>query len=170
VESGLPNLINNEKILRRYTMLSKRSMVIGRIIICVFFLLFTNKGLNAADTTSQIITHVDEILNENPQKAGEKSQVIKIAEDDTLTLLVVRTIEGPGLKRHVHKAHDETIFVVKGAGQIFVNDKWIDVKPGSIHFNPKGAVHTSRPAGNEPFVIVSMFTPALKEPDRQSVE
>jgi quercetin dioxygenase-like cupin family protein len=151
-------------------MLSKKSNIVGGIVISLFFFLFVLECSYAADTTPQIITHVDEILNENPLKTGEKSQVIKIAEDDTLTMLVVRTIEGPGLKRHVHKAHDETIFVVKGAGQIFVNDKWIDVKPGSIHFNPKGAVHTSRPAGNEPFVIISIFTPALKEPDRHFVE
>ena len=160
------NQIREEEVI----MLSKKNVSICGIIAVVLIFLATSASIYAADTTPQIITHVDEILNENPLKTGEKSQVIKIAEDDTLTLLVVRTIEGPGLKRHVHKAHDETIFVVKGAGQIFVNDKWVDVKPGSIHFNPMGAVHTSRPTGNEPFVILSIFTPALKEPDRHFVE
>jgi mannose-6-phosphate isomerase-like protein (cupin superfamily) len=151
-------------------MLSKRNVSICGIIVFLFIFLAIPVSLYAADTTSQIITDVDEILNENSLKTGEKSQFIKIAEDDTVTLAVVRTIEGPGLRRHVHKAHDETIYVVRGSGQIFVNDKWVDVRPGSVHFNPMGAMHTSRPTGNEPFVILSIFTPALKEPDRHFVE
>jgi len=151
-------------------MLWKRNVGICGIIVFLFIFLATPVSGYAADTTPQIITHVDEILKENPPKTGEKSQFIKIAEDDTVTLAIVRTIEGPGLKKHVHKTHDETISVVRGSGQIFVNDKWIDVKPGSIHFNPMGAVHTSRPTGNEPFVIISIFIPALKEPDRHFVE
>jgi len=151
-------------------MLSKKNVNICGIIAFVFIFITTSISIHASDTSSQIVTHVDEILKENPIKTGEKSQVIKIAEDDTVTLAVVRTIEGPGLKRHIHKTHDEIISVVKGSGQIFVNDKWVDVKPGSVHFNPRGVVHTSRPAGNEPFVIISIFTPALKEPDRHYVE
>jgi hypothetical protein len=110
------NQIREEEVI----MLSKKNVSICGIIAFVLIFLATSASIYAADTTSQIITHVDEILNENPLKTGEKSQVIKIAEDDTVTLGIVRTIEGPGLKRHVHKAHDETISVVKGSGQIFV--------------------------------------------------
>lgn len=120
--------------------------------------------------SSQVLNNIDEILNKNPLKADQKVQVIKIAEDDTVTLSVVRSIGGPGLKKHIHKTHDETIYVVRGSGQIFVDDKWVDVKPGDIHFNPMGKVHTSRPTGDEPFVIISVFTPALKSPDRQYME
>jgi hypothetical protein len=60
-------------------MLSTRSIAVGGIIICVFFLLFTIKGLNAADTTSQVLSHIDEILKANPLKDGEKTQTINVA-------------------------------------------------------------------------------------------
>ena len=148
----------------------------GMAISITFFLLVLTDLSDAQSqptaqaTVSQVLTTIDEILTKNPLKADQKTQLIKIAEDDTITLAVVRSIGGPGLKRHIHKTHNETIYVVSGSGQIFVNDQWVDVKPGNIHFNPMGKVHTSRPVGDEPFVIISVFTPALKAPDRQDVE
>lgn len=64
--------------------------------------LATSISVNSADTTQQIINQIDEILKENPLKPGEKAQTIKIAEDDTISLLVLRVTEGVGVKRHVH--------------------------------------------------------------------
>jgi len=151
-------------------MLSNRDISIWAIIICVSFFLLTVTNLNAADTTSQIITHVDEILKENPLKAGEKVQTINIAQDDTIGLFVVRAMEGFAIKPHFHKTHDETVYVVKGRGQMLINDKWVDIIPGSIHFNPMGKVHSLKNASNEPLVLISIFSPAMKEPDRVFVE
>jgi mannose-6-phosphate isomerase-like protein (cupin superfamily) len=151
-------------------MLSKRNITLSGIVVFLFIFLATLVSINAADTTSQIINHIDEILKDNPLKAGEKAQTITIAQDDTISLLVVRLTEGFGVKRHVHKTHNETIYVVKGTAQMYINDKWVDIKPGILHFNPMGKVHTIKNTGNEPLVIISIFTPAMKEPDRHFVE
>jgi len=151
-------------------MLSRRNISICGIVICLFFILATLTNLNAADTTSQIITHIDEILKENPLKAGEKAQTITIAQDDTISLLVLRATEGVVIKSHLHKTHDETVYIIKGTGQMLIHDKWIDIKPGSLHFNPMGKVHSTKVTGNEPLVVISIFTPAMKEPDRHFVE
>ncbi|MGA7878773.1 MAG: hypothetical protein WCA08_24145, partial [Desulfoferrobacter sp.] len=102
--------------------------------IC-FFLSFFLTTVNGEDTLAQVISQVDELLVENPLPEGKKGQAIKIAEDDTVTILLVRQIEGAGLKPHFHKTHDESLYVVRGAGQLLINDKWVDLKPGSIHFN-----------------------------------
>ncbi len=151
-------------------MLSKRNISICGIGFCLFFFLATLANLNAADTTSQIITHIDEILTQNPLKAGEKAQTITIAQDDTISLLVLRATEGVVIKSHLHKTHDETVYVIKGTAQMFINGKWIDVKPGSLHFNPMGKAHSTKVTGNEPLVVISIFTPAMKEPDRHFLE
>jgi mannose-6-phosphate isomerase-like protein (cupin superfamily) len=151
-------------------MLSRRNISIWGIVICLFFFLSTLTNLNAADTTSQIITHIEEILKENPLKAGEKAQTITIAQDDTISLLVLRATEGVVIKSHFHKTHDETVYVIKGTGQMLINDKWVELKPGSLHFNPMGKVHSTKITGNEPLVAISIFTPAMKEPDRHFVE
>jgi len=151
-------------------MLSRRNISISGIVVFLFIFLATLVSINAADTTSQIITHIDEILKANPLKAGEKAQTITIAQDNTISLLVLRATEGVVIKSHLHKTHDETVYIIKGTGQMLVNDKWVDIKPGTLHFNPMGKVHSTKVTGNEPLVVISIFTPAMKELDRHFVE
>jgi mannose-6-phosphate isomerase-like protein (cupin superfamily) len=79
---------------------------------------------------------------------------------------VLRATEGVVIKSHLHKTHDETVYIIKGTGQMLVNDKWVDLKPGTLHFNPMGKVHSTKVTGNEPLVVIPIFTPAMKEPDR----
>ena len=148
----------------------KRKIVFFGIVISLFIFIMSSVALNAADTPSQIVTHIDEILKANPLKAGEKAQMIKIAQDDTVSIFVVRASEGVELKPHVHKTHDEIVYVIKGSAQMLIDDKMVDVKPGSLHFNPMGKIHSSKVTSNEPYVVLSIFTPALKEPDRHFVE
>ena len=131
-------------------MLSRRNMTICGIIFFLFIFLIPSVSIHAADTTSQIITNVDEILKNNPLKAGEKFQLITVAQDDTITLSVLRLTEGAIVKPHLHKTHDETVYVVRGTGQMFIDGKWVDVKAGSLHFNPMGKVHATKNTGNEP--------------------
>ncbi len=147
-------------------MLNGRMVKICGIVIFLFIIFPSSASINAADTTDQIIKQIDQILAEKPLPAGEKGQMIKIAEDDTITLFVGRMTEGGGVKPHFHKTHDESIYVIKGTVQLFINDKWVDLKPGSLHFNPKGKVHGITATGNEPAVVISIFTPALKDADR----
>ena len=154
-------------------MSSKKNIAFLGIVIFPFIFIISLVSLNAADTPSQVVTHIDEILKANPLKAGEKAQMIKIAQDDTVSFFVVRASEGVELKPHVHKTHDEIVYVIKGSAQMLIDDKddkLVDVKPGSLHFNPMGKIHSSKVTSNEPYVVLSIFTPALKEPDRHFVE
>ena len=97
-------------------------------------------------------------------------QMINIAQDETISLFIVRMVDGHVVKKHFHKTHDEVIFIIKGTGQMFVNEEWVSLKPGCIHFNPIGKIHSTKQTGNEPLVYISVFTPALKERDRNFVE
>ena len=151
-------------------MLSKRNIPIWSMVLGLSLLLLSSTNLNAADTTSQVMTHIDEILKANPLEPGKPAQMIPIAQDDTISLFIVRAVPGFVLKSHFHKTHDETVYVIKGAGQMLINDKWVDIKPGSFHFNPLSKVHSVKNTGNEPLVLISIFTPGLKEPDRHFVE
>jgi mannose-6-phosphate isomerase-like protein (cupin superfamily) len=151
-------------------MLSKRNITLYGIVVFLFIFLATLVSTNAADTTEQIINQIDDILNANPLKPGEKAQAIKIAESNTVTLLVLRLLEGVEVKKHIHKTHDEIVLGVKGMGQVMVGEKWVDIKPGTVHFNPMGKVHAAKNIGKEPVVVISIYTPALKEPDRHFVE
>jgi mannose-6-phosphate isomerase-like protein (cupin superfamily) len=151
-------------------MVSKRNISMWGSVFCLSFCLLTLSNAGAADTTLQVMTHIDEILKENPMRAGTNAQMIKIAETDTISLYVVRAIEGMVLKSHLHKTHEESVYVIQGTGQMFVNDKWVDIHQGTVHFNPMGKVHAIKHTGSGPLVVLSVFTPALKEPDRHFVE
>jgi len=147
-----------------------RKLFYSAVFVCLVLLSFTISSSQAEDTTDQILTQVDDILNANPLKAGEKIQMINIAQDDTVSSVLIRFAEGAEVKPHFHKIHDEIVYVIKGSGQMLVNDKWIDVKPGTVHFNPMNKVHSTRNTGKDPLVILSIFTPSMKEPDRNFVE
>ncbi|MCK4898339.1 MAG: cupin domain-containing protein [Anaerolineales bacterium] len=147
-------------------MLLTRSIAILGIILFLFASFATLAPANGADTTWQIMTHIDEVLKENPLPAGEKSQLIKIAEDDTISVFVVRMMPGTKLGPHYHEEHNEIEYVIRGTAQLLVNDKWVDIKPGSIHFNPMRKVHAARNNGNEPLIVLIAFTPAMKVTDR----
>jgi quercetin dioxygenase-like cupin family protein len=148
-------------------MLSKKNLSIWGIVVFLFIFLATLVSTNAQDTTSQIITHIDEILNANPLKPDQKVQRIVVAQDDSITILVMRGTEG-AIKPHIHKTHNETVYAYKGTVQMLVNDKWVDLKPGTLHFNPMGKVHGVK--ASEPFVAIIIFTPGLKQPDQHFVE
>jgi quercetin dioxygenase-like cupin family protein len=140
------------------------------ILVCLALLFFAMSSAQAANTTDQILTQVDDILNANPLKADEKIQMINVAQDDTVSFFLIRLTEGAEVKPHFHKTHDEIVYVIKGSGQMLVNDKWIDVKHGTVHFNPMNKVHSTRNTGKDPLVVLSIFTPSMKETDRNFVE
>ena len=147
-------------------MLLTRNIPFLGIILFLSVSIATLAAANGADTTWQIMTHIDEVLKENPLPPGEKSQLIKIAEDDTISVFVVRMMPGAKLGPHYHEEHDEIEYVIRGTAQLLVNDKWVDIKPGSIHFNPMRKVHAARNNGNEPLIVLIAFTPAMKVTDR----
>lgn len=151
-------------------MLSKKNISICRIGVCLFFFIATFALANAADTNYQIVTTVDKILKDNPLKAGETVQLIKIAEDNTITVFLGRIVEGAEVKSHFHKTHDETLCVIKGTGQEMIDGKWVDIEPGSFHFNPKTKIHSTKNTGSGDLVFISIFTPAMKEVDRNYVQ
>jgi quercetin dioxygenase-like cupin family protein len=118
----------------------------------------------------QIFSQIDELLEQNPLPSGQKAQIIKIADNDAATISLIRSIEGAGLKPHFHRTHNEMLYAIKGEGKLLINDKWVDFKPGGVHFNPLGKTHTVKQVGTEPFVFLSIFTPGMEDPDRQFVE
>ncbi len=150
-------------------MVSKRSISICGIVS--FFFFFVNlASANTASAFEQIINNIDDILQANPLPPGQKGQQIKIAETETATILVGRSTEGAiSAKPHIHKTHDETLYIVRGTAQLFINGKWVDFNAGGIHFNPMGKVHTLKRTGKE-LIFISTFTPAMKETDRHFVE
>jgi quercetin dioxygenase-like cupin family protein len=147
-----------------------RIIITLAIFACLVLSFATVNPAKAANSTEQILTQIDNILNANPLKATDKIQMINVVQDDTTTIYVIRFIEGAEAKPHLHKTHNEMVYVLKGSGQMLINGNWIDVKPGTFHFNPMNKVHATKNTGKEHLVIFSIFTPSMKEPDRHFID
>ncbi|MDQ5984457.1 MAG: hypothetical protein CSYNP_00152 [Syntrophus sp. SKADARSKE-3] len=150
--------------------MAKRAVLSLAIIVCLVLTFLIAAPAKAANPAEQIITHIADILKDNPLSATDKVQMINIVQDDTVTINVARLNLGAEVKPHFHKTHNEMVHVLRGSGQMLINGKWIDVKPGTFHFNPMNKVHATKNTGNEPLVIYSIFTPSMKETDRYFVD
>jgi quercetin dioxygenase-like cupin family protein len=150
--------------------MKKRIIITWAIFACLVLSLLNAFPANAANSQEQILIQTDDILKANPIKATDKVQMINVVQDDTTTIYVARLIEGAEVKPHLHKTHNEMVYVLKGSGQMLINGKWIDVKPGTFHFNPMNKIHATKNTGKEHLVIFSIFTPSMKEPDRYFVD
>ncbi len=118
------------------------------------------------DTMRQILARIDDILRDNPVPAGETSRAVRLVDDDALTLIVSCLLEGGELKSHLHRTHAETEYFIRGAGQLLVDGRWVEIGAGSLHYNPAGAVHAIRNTGKGPLVVLILFTPGMTETDR----
>ena len=151
-------------------MVFKKGFYAGLIIVTLLFYFAGFVSADSTNTTWQVLSSIDEILKNNPMPAGAKSQMIKIVEDDSISLYLIRMLEGDELGPHYHKTHTETEYIIRGTGLLLINDKWVEMKAGDVHYNPTGKIHGSKNIGNEPLVVLIMFTPAMKETDRHFVK
>ena len=140
------------------------------IAICLLSLTTHPTWAGQGDTAWQVLTHIDKVLKENPLPTGKLSQLIKIAEDDTISMFVVQMMPGAELGPHFHKEHDEIEYVIRGSAELFLNGKWVEFLEGSIHFNPKEKVHAARNRSDAPLIVLIAFTPAMRETDRHFIQ
>jgi quercetin dioxygenase-like cupin family protein len=145
-------------------MRSKWNLFPGVVFILLFFACASSVG--AADPAGQIVVDYGVVLKASPMPPGEKTQLIPVGSDESASVAVGRYAPGAELKPHFHKTHSETVYVIEGAGLRTIEGKEINVKPGSIHFNPMGKVHAIKNTGNVDMIFLSIFTPAMKGPDR----
>jgi quercetin dioxygenase-like cupin family protein len=66
-----------------------------------------------------------------------------------------------GPPQHRHARHDEGFYVVSGTARFTVGDKTYDAPAGTLVMVPPGAPHTFANPGEEPAVLLNMFTPDL---------
>ena len=52
------------------------------------------------------------------------------------------------------------MFVVSGNCEEYIDGKWTPMKPGDLHYNPRGVIHGSRLVGTEPLRAITFFAAA----------
>lgn len=76
-------------------------------------------------------------------------------------LLQIRTRRA----RHIHANHDVTLIVHRGHGLVTVERLKHIVGPGDVFHIPRGTPHGCSNTGSAPLVLVTIFTPPLRDAD-----
>ena len=63
---------------------------------------------------------------------------------------------------HQHAGEEEIIYVISGRGESLVGDTVYPLEPGVAIFTEPGVPHGVKTLGDEPLVLVSVFSPPVK--------
>ena len=102
------------------------------------------------------IFNLDEWYAAHPFEPG-KTMRIDAAMGTLRSQLMIA--QRPSLPVHYHGSADEIIYIYKGVGELYINEEWVKVYPGEIHFCPRGYIHGIHPAGDGEFKIFAVFAP-----------
>lgn len=117
------------------------------------------------------IWHVHEVNRSNPLAADQGFKNNWLLHTPRCSTNVTQIREKGGAAAHIHREHDEIIFVAEGEGEFRLGDEVKQVRPGDVIVAPAGAVHGPTP--NSPrFVFLSIFAPEFdpSNPDRVFID
>ena len=101
-------------------------------------------------------------------KSEEFLKVEKIGGDSLTTSFVILIKQG--VKKHLHKEHSETIYVIEGEGEMLLVDKMIHIKKGDYIFIPKNTPHKVDVTSTIPLKVLSIQAPYFDGKDRLLLE
>ena len=79
-----------------------------------------------------------------------------------MILGLVRFQPGSDPGTHKHEAEEEIIYVLSGHGETKVGGKVYPLEPGVTVFTEPGIEHGVKTLGDDPLVLVSVFSPPVK--------
>jgi quercetin dioxygenase-like cupin family protein len=84
--------------------------------------------------------------------------------DDDVSVSVVR-LSGP-IARHRHRKSEEIVYLVSGAGILELPEGPRALRAGDLVVVPRNTPHGFTPTGDEPALVLQLFTPPFVEGDR----
>lgn len=117
--------------------------------------------------------NIQDVLRDNPPpEAGPKFNYAWLARGVHSTVNVVQGLPpaqpAPDLL-HIHREHDEIVYVVEGDSDFRLGEFTKRIKPGDIIFIPAGIVHG--PVSGAKMAALSIYAPDFdpENPDREFV-
>ncbi len=104
-----------------------------------------------------LLINLNDWFNTHQLAAGAAARGDKVFDSPRSQVLLL-TSKGP-IPMHYHQSADEIVYIVSGNGEMFIDGKWIPVKKGDLHVNPRGIIHATRIVGDEELRVLSIFTP-----------
>ena len=82
-----------------------------------------------------------------------------VSGSEQMTMQIVDVLPGAVSKPgHTHNDCEEIIFVHSGAGEILIDDKVYQMKPGDVVFLPRGVRHMTRNPGKDKMRLICSFS------------
>jgi quercetin dioxygenase-like cupin family protein len=92
---------------------------------------------------------------------GTKYRTLLAATETSGRLSIFESLDQPGYgpPRHIHKAEDETFYILAGEVEFWQEGRKSQHGPGEVVFVEKGRNHTFRVIGEMPARMVTVMTP-----------
>ena len=97
-----------------------------------------------------------------PGRMWQKLVAPDSGDCQNMILGVVTFPPGSDPGTHKHESEEEIIYVVSGRGETKVGDAIYALEPGVAVFTEPGVEHGVKTLGDEPLVLVSVFSPPVK--------
>jgi len=108
--------------------------------------------------SSPFNVNLEKWFADHPVEEGKMVRMETIFQTPRV-MVVASANKGQTIDLHYHTSVDEFVVPIKGQCEQYIDGKWVLMKPGDIHYNPRGVIHSTRVVGNEPFCALSIFTP-----------
>ena len=127
-------------------------------------LVFALAGVVCAQTAGPGVYDIDSLLQEHPLAKGQASRSDVIAWDSSSSVHLTQV--ETAVESHHHAAHDENVWIIRGAGRLTMGDQKLKVKAGQVIHIPRGTSHAFNNMGSNPAVVISVFSPGFDSKDR----
>ncbi len=88
----------------------------------------------------------------SPEVSGCKNMI--------MGLVIFPPGSDPG--QHQHEIEEEIVYVVSGRGETKIGDEVFPLEPGMAVFTEPGVPHGVKTLGDEPLVLISVFSPPVR--------
>ncbi len=82
-------------------------------------------------------------------------------ESNMARVCLVEIAPGSETPIHTHEEQADSVFVVQGHGEAYVNGSWKPIEPGDYLFIPRQGEHGTRNTGSEPLRLFVHHSPPL---------
>lgn len=104
----------------------------------------------------------DRKFEDHPRFAGVKIAVlIRGTDSEMISVSQLEIAPGVEVPIHTHDPHLDSIYVLSGLGEAYINGQWRPLGPGDYLLAPANAEHGVRNMGKEPLRLFIHHSPPM---------
>jgi mannose-6-phosphate isomerase-like protein (cupin superfamily) len=135
-----------------------------RLFTYAAILVFSAAVVSSAGAAEPSVMNIDSLLSVHLIGDDQQLQSDKIG-GDSLSSVHLTQVRGE-VEPHRHLYHQETVWVIRGAGRLTLDGVKHKVAAGSVVVVPPGTPHSFYNLGKTPTVLISVFSPGFDGKDR----